>query len=97
MKTIKQLKFKTQPMCEDCGQPAQCFCGDKTKAPQWRFTCYDCAERYRYPFEIVRFFNRPSGTVDWLAHLHRKVWFDAKEFTAMMHRFRKATSSFWEC
>jgi hypothetical protein len=47
-----------------------------------------------YQFEIADFFKSPSATVDWMSHLHEKAWFDAKDFMAMMHRFREATGSY---
>ena len=46
-----------------------------------------------YHFEIGRFFSSPAATVDWIAHLHGKHWFDAKDFCFMMKRFREATGS----
>jgi hypothetical protein len=47
-----------------------------------------------YHFEIDRFFNSPRSTVDWLAHLHEKTWFDANDFCEMMDRFRIVTGSY---
>jgi hypothetical protein len=47
-----------------------------------------------YGLEIWDFFKSPASTVDWLAHLSEKAWFDADDFFAMIYRFRKATDSY---
>jgi hypothetical protein len=39
-------------------------------------------------------FDSPSLTVDWLAHLHEKSWFQADDFFDMRDRFRRSTGSF---
>ena len=43
-----------------------------------------------YAFCISRFFESKYETVDWLAHLNEKQWFDPKDFLNMMERFRNA-------
>ena len=52
-------------------------------------------------YSLRTFYDNRSGermerdpTVDWLAHLSEGDWFDAADFCAMMHRFRKATDSY---
>ena len=61
----------------------------------WKFVAVDAPEYAGdYHFEIAEFFKSPTSTVDWLAHLHEKDWFDANDFCAMLHRFRKATGSY---
>jgi hypothetical protein len=47
-----------------------------------------------YHFEIADFLKSPAATIDWLARLSEKKDFDAKDFCAMMHRFRETTGSY---
>lgn len=97
MKTLKQLKFKRTPKCENCNDTAHLFSAfriDESEKRHWMFVCQSCSDRAIYPVEIVRFFHSPSSTTDWIAHLHEKGWMDQENFAAMMHRFRSATESF---
>jgi hypothetical protein len=90
-----KTKFKKQPMCELLGNvPAEHFTFRRGK---WFFVSTEAPEDWNeYHFEIDRFFCSPASIVDWLAHLSEKSWFDAADFCTMIHRFRKATGSFFE-
>jgi hypothetical protein len=90
---LTKLKFKKQPMCELLhDRPAEHFTFRRDK---WLFVSTQADEDFNeYHFEIVEFFSSPASTVDWLAHLSEKGWFDAADFCAMIHRFREATDSF---
>lgn len=89
-----KTKFKTNPICEDCGnEPASAFT-HAGRGSKWKFTG-DCTSKHdAYYIEFDRFFKSPATTVDWLAHMGQKGWMDWKDFMAMMTRFRKATNSF---
>lgn len=80
-------------MCELLhDKPAKHFTYRRSK---WLFVSTDAPEDFNeYHFEIADFFKSPGATIDWLAHLHEKPWFDANDFCAMLHRFRKETDSF---
>jgi hypothetical protein len=68
---------------------------DPDPVGNWVFVSADVPEHLTdYTFEIADFFKSPSSTVDWLAHLHEKAWFDANDFCAMLARFREATGSY---
>jgi hypothetical protein len=69
---------------------------DREPVGNWVFVSLDAPENVGsdYTFEIDDFFKSPSSTVDWLAHLHEKAWFDANDFCAMLSRFREATGSY---
>jgi hypothetical protein len=61
----------------------------------WMFVSLEAPEKPTdYHFEIKDFFKSPASTIDWLAHLNEKAWFDANDFCDMMHRFREATDSY---
>jgi hypothetical protein len=69
---------------------------DPTPVGDWIFVSLAAPERWNdYNIEISQFFKSPSATVDWLAHLHEKHWFDANDFCAMLDRFREATDSYF--
>jgi len=91
--TIEQLGFKKKPLCELLGNiPAEHFTFWRGK---WLFVSTKADEDFNeYHFPIADFFNSPAATVDRLAHLSEKDWFDPKDFCAMIHRFRKATDSY---
>jgi hypothetical protein len=62
----------------------------------WVFVSMEAPESLSdYTFEIDDFFKSPSSTVDWLAHLHEKAWFDANDFCAMLHRFRASADCYF--
>ncbi len=90
--------FKKIPKCEVCeNEEASSFScmavaknGDLT---EWKF-CGECtSDKEAYYMEFDRFFDSPTSTVDWLAHVHEKG-VDWKNFMDMMHRFREATDSY---
>jgi len=88
-------QFKKVPVCEHCNcTPATHFIlvGEDN---DWAFYCDKCSVEYGdYPIEILDFFKKPAATVDWLAHLHGKVWINWNNFMEMMFRFREATHSY---
>jgi hypothetical protein len=88
-----KLQFKKTPMCELLTNvPAKHFTCQHGK---WLFVSTQAPENWNdYHFEIADFFKSPIATIDWLAHLHEKGWFDADDFCAMMERFREATDSY---
>lgn len=90
---MKELRFKKVPMCELLlDKPARHFTHRRGK---WMFVSTEAPEDPdEYHFEIRRFLGTPEATIDWLAHLQEKNWFDANDFCVMMHRFREATGSF---
>jgi hypothetical protein len=87
------VKFKKTPACELLPEyPAAHFTHRRGK---WLFVSTGAPEdANEYHLEIDDFFKSPASTVDWLAHLSGKDWFDAKDFCAMMTRFRRATDSY---
>jgi hypothetical protein len=87
------LNFKKQPACELLPDHfANYFSFQRGK---WFFVCSQALEdRNEYDVPINEFFASPANTVDWLAHLAEKQWFNAEDFCAMIHRFRKATDSY---
>jgi hypothetical protein len=89
-----RLKFRKTPMCELLGdKPARHFTHRRGK---WMFVSTEAPEDFdEYHFKIARFFASPAATVDWLAHLSEKSWFDAQDFACMMRRFRSATDSYF--
>jgi hypothetical protein len=88
-----KVTFNKVPVCEVLGdKPAAHFTHRRGK---WMFVSTEADEdANEYHFEIERFFHSPEATLDWLAHLSEKNWFDAEDFVRMMHRFREATGSF---
>jgi hypothetical protein len=90
---MNKPKFKKIPMCEILhDKPARHF---THRRGEWLFVSTEAPEDLNeYHFEIERFFRSPQATIDWLAHLHEKEWFDANDFCAMMRRFREATGSY---
>jgi hypothetical protein len=80
-------------MCELLGNiPAEHFTFRRGK---WMFVSTDAPEDVNeYHFPIAYFFQSPSATIDWLAHLNEKSWFDPKSFCDMIDRFREATDSY---
>jgi hypothetical protein len=96
---VTEPKFKQAPACEICiRQTALSFsffepCSEVPDGG-WRFACMCTAEIETAYVPLSDFFKTPSATVDWLAHLGEKTWFDADDWFAMMRRFREATDSF---
>jgi hypothetical protein len=91
---ILKTKFKKTPMCELLrDRPAQFFTYQDAK---WLFVSLEAPEKFNdYHFEIDDFFRSPASTVDWLAHLGEKGWFDARDFFNMIHRFREAADCYF--
>ena len=87
------MKFKVTPRCEILPTlEAEHF---THKNGKWLFVSTQAPEDWdEYHFKIADFFKTPAATVDWLAHLSEKAWFNPADFLAMMHRFRKATDSY---
>lgn len=58
----------------------------------WRYAgdCMDDNARIVYDVSFCAFFSDPAETVDWLAHLSEKSWFDWTDFSEMMIRLRTA-------
>ena len=85
--------FTKIPSCEILpDQPAEHF---TFRRGHWLFVSTKAPEDFNeYHFKIRDFFKSPSATVDWIAHLSEKSWFDPADFCAMIHRFRIATDSF---
>jgi hypothetical protein len=85
MPKLNNLRFKRIPACELMpGEIAEHFTFRRGK---WLFVSTEAPEDLgEYHFEIADFFKSPAATVDWLAHLSEKEWFEAKDFLAMMHR-----------
>lgn len=91
--------FKTAPMCEECktheATSFTCILGESPpEKNHWRFTCDCTSERDDYYIQFDRFFANPPAVVDWMAHMHEKLWMDWSDFMEMMTRFRAATDSF---
>jgi hypothetical protein len=91
--TRKPTKFKKTPMCEVLGNtPAEHF---THRGGKWLFVSTEAPVDFNeYHFPIADFFRSPASTIDWLAHLRGKDWFNANDFCEMMKRFRKATDSY---
>lgn len=91
-------KFRATPQCEACGKEEatsfSCMSLTNDKMTDWRFCGACTSETEYYYIEIDKFFGSPSSTVDWLAHMHKKVGMDWQSFMDMMHRFRHATNSY---
>lgn len=76
--------------CEVChNEPATSFSYmRKGEGGEW-IAGGDCtANSEMYYIEFSRFFESPEETVDWLAHMSEKDWFDAADFCALMGRIR---------
>jgi hypothetical protein len=87
-----KTKFNHQPLCELTEEPAEFFVYQNGR---WMFLATNAPEFPNdYSLLIDRFFESPSSTVDWLAHLHENAWFQAEDFLDMMNRFRRSTYSF---
>ena len=85
--------FKKIPLCECCERkPAVNF---SLLENGWFFTCECTADKERYYVMFESFFSHPGETVDWLGHLTEKSWMNWCDFMLMMHRFRKATASYY--
>lgn len=93
---MKQPTFDKTPICEVCNkEPATSFSYFQNRN-KWLF-CGQCTTKEEdYYIELRRFFNNPSATVDWLAHMQEKNWMNWPDFMDMMHRFRDATRSFFK-
>ena len=97
--SVTEPKFKVVPVCEVCNrQPAVSFsffrpCEEVVDGG-WRFACSCTTEFESVYVPFGDFFKNPSATVDWLAHLGEKTWFEGDDWFAMMGRFRKATDSY---
>jgi hypothetical protein len=90
---IMKIRFKQQPRCElEPDKVARHF---TCRSGRWVFVSTEAPEdANEYHLKIEHFFRSPSNTVDWLAHLSEKGWFNPDDFLAMMHRFREATHSY---
>jgi hypothetical protein len=87
-----KTKFNHQPLCELTEEPAEFFVYQNGR---WMFLATNAPEfPSDYSVLIDRFFESPSSTVDWLAHLHENAWFQADDFFDMMDRFRRSTYSY---
>jgi hypothetical protein len=60
----------------------------ESKNTVWKFTCQRCEPQRAYEFRAECFFKSPEKTLDWLAHLTEKVWFDGHQFCRFMCRLR---------
>jgi hypothetical protein len=91
---LKPLNWRKTPMCEILGNlPSEHFTYRRGK---WLFVSTEADEDWNeYHFPIAGFFATPASTTEWLAHLSEKRWFDPKDFFEMIHRFRKATDSYF--
>jgi len=89
-----KTQFKRTPRCEILiDEPAEWFVAKPGEG--WFFLSTKVPDGGAdYSIEIDRFFSSPASTVDWLAHLSEKDWFDANDFCRMLRRFRQATQSF---
>ena len=80
--------------CESCGRQTDFMAGffscDSHKQ-RWSFECSTCPS-IGYVVAVNRFFSSPGGTVDWIAHLSEKRWFNAGEFVKFIHWVRGAAS-----
>ena len=94
----KKVRFPKQPKCEACGKESAFAFTVLRKGGKytWRFTGECTSDVDYYYAEFYRFFASSAATVDWLAHLSEKEWFNAKDFVQMMWRFRKATESYMQ-
>ena len=89
---LLKTKFNHQPICELTGGPAEFFVYQNRR---WMFLATNAPEfASDYAVLIDQFFSSPSSTVDCLAHLHEKAWFQANDFLDMLDRFRTSTGSF---
>lgn len=86
------MKLQPMPICEACkDEPAISFApGSDPQNPKWEFVGR-CRLRGTdfYDIEIDRFFKSPEETVDWMAHMSEKRWFDPADFFKMMWRLRR--------
>jgi len=85
-------KFRKAPLCELC-QDGEAYSFSYVNG-KWVFACACSSETEQYYIQFDRFFKSPGTTVDWMAHMREKVWFDPNDFFDMMDRFRAATNSF---
>jgi len=78
--------------CESCGRQTDFLAGffvHSFRERRWRFECQACPGD-DYDITIRQFFSSPGSTVDWLAHLSEKRWFNAGRFLEFVHRVRQA-------
>ena len=62
----------------------------------WQFVSYEAPELMRdYPILGADLAANSASLVDWLAHLHEKVWFKPFKFFRFMHDFRRRTDLYW--
>lgn len=99
--------FEQKPMCEICGtKEATHFILETSDTTddailkvkgKWKFVCQDEDDSNEFThIPIDRFLKNPSATVDWMAHTHEKAWMNWDNFMDMIHRFRKATGSYFK-
>jgi len=91
------IVFKRKPICEMCGEAKAIefnFFLSTNGETKCHFACGSLLEPEMYSITIERFFQSPAHTINWLAHLSEKNWFDPDNFFEMMTRFRQATNSF---
>ncbi len=53
----------------------------------WYFACVNCPDA-GYDIKVSKFFQSPTETINWLAHIAEKSWFDGNEFCDFMWRLR---------
>jgi hypothetical protein len=85
------IQWKKTPRCELLGRKkaTHFLCrGDKSNGAtdcKWLFVSTEAPELFNdYHFEIDDFLRSPQSTIDWLAHLYEKDWFNPQDFCAMM-------------
>ena len=92
-----KTKFNKTPKCEVCeNEDAISFSSMEIidgMLTHWKVCGLCTSDTEKYYVEIYHFFDSPSSTVDWLAHLNEKSM-DWKNFMEMMERFRRLTNSF---
>ena len=87
--------FPNKPKCEVCKKEiATSF--SVLADDRWIFASQCVADEEKYYVEFERFFSSPASTVDWMAHLQEKRWFDTGSWFQMMRRFRAATKSYFQ-
>lgn len=78
-------------VCDHCKKEICLFDGwlscPDVNAPDWQFVCKDCPDGF-YDIPASRFFHSAGSTIDWLAHLIEKRWFDPPKFFEFMDRLR---------
>jgi hypothetical protein len=79
--------FKNEPKCEACGGNATVLSHSYRTRDGWRIICNECACD-SYDISLEAFTGSASETIDWLAHVSGKTWFDPADFFAAIRRLR---------